>query len=106
MSGKEAVMALFRGSRDPLMPFPKRLPGRDRDLLAAATYQIVPGSHGAPMARLDLSFRRDLPALSNPDLALALLLDRSGSMARTYADGHVFNAANAILGEVAASGGF
>jgi len=93
-------VTIFGGGKNPYMLFPKRLPGRPRDALAAATYQIVPGARGVPMAQLDLRFLQNLPAVSNPDMALALLVDRSGSMSHTYADGHVFNAANAILQRV------
>ena len=104
------------------MAFPRRLPNWDRNLLSQATYQIMPGSHGGPMVQLNLVFpRTSTPSASsysyggsssfgssssvtNPDMTLALLLDRSGSMTETYRDGHVFNAASAILSEVGSSG--
>jgi len=104
------------------MAFPRRLPNWDRALLSQATYQIMPGSHGGPMVQLNLVFpRTSTPSASsysyggsssfgssssvtNPDMTLALLLDRSGSMTETYRDGHVFNAASAILSEVGSSG--
>lgn len=93
------------GRGSPYMMFPKRLPDPMRDALSAGTYQITPGSQGAPMARLDLRFLPTLPVVTNPAMALALLLDRSGSMTHVYRDGHVFNAASAVLDAVSGPGG-
>ncbi len=90
-------MNLFGGGKNPYMLFPKRLPNWPRDLLSAASYQIAPAERGAPLARLDLRFQQYLPPVANPDMALALLIDRSGSMTETYRDSHVYDAANAIL---------
>ena len=95
----------FGGGSGPFMGSPKNLDTSRTNLLTKATYQIVPGPHGAHMAQLDLQFlRTSLSGAANPDMTLALVLDRSGSMTETYSDGHVYNAASAILAHVAQVG--
>jgi hypothetical protein len=98
-------MRLFRLSNNgPYMASDRRLANPRPDLLTAARYQIVPGPRGLPMAQIDLTFRRDLPAISNPDMTLAVLLDRSGSMGEAFRAGHAYNVAAAIINHVAAAG--
>ena len=52
------------------------------------------------MAQVGLRFRRDFAAAANPDMTLAVLLDRSGSMSEAFREGHVYNVAAAILNHV------
>lgn len=73
-------------------------------LLRGARYQIVPSGRGLPMAQIDLTFRRELGAVANPDMTLAVLLDRSGSMQEAFREGHVQNVAAAIYNHVAQAG--
>ena len=98
-------MRLFglRGN-GPYMAFDRRLPSNRSDLLRSSRYQIVPSPRGLPMAQLSVSFRRDLPAIINPDMNLTVLLDRSGSMQEAFAEGHVYNVAMAIYNYVAWAG--
>src|SRR5947209_5141603 len=91
------------GGSGPYMGSPKNLNNPRPDLLDRVTYQIVAGPHGLPMAQLGLRFTRTYSAVVNPELTLAVVLDRSGSMTETYRDGHVYNAAAAILGHVQAA---
>lgn len=73
--------------------------------MARARYQIVPSPRGIPAVQLDLSFRRDSTlSMVNPDMTLAVLLDRSGSMQQTFNEGHVTNVATVIYNHVAAAG--
>lgn len=74
------------------------------DVLSGVRYQIIPSARGLPMAQLDLRFRRDLPAVANPDMTLAVLLDRSGSMQEAFREGHVLNVTSAILNHVTQAG--
>jgi uncharacterized protein YbjQ (UPF0145 family) len=80
------------------------LPNTRPDLLSVARYQIVPGAQGLARAQIELRFRRDLPVVANPDMTLAVLLDRSGSMREAFRDGHVYNVTSAILQAVSAAG--
>jgi uncharacterized protein YbjQ (UPF0145 family) len=56
------------------------------------------------MAQVSLSFRRNIPAIINPDMTLAVLIDRSGSMTDTFNEGHVNNVALAIWNHVSWAG--
>jgi len=94
---------LFTGG-SPYMANDRKLTNPRPDLLIGLRYQIVPGSRGLPMAQIDLTFRRNLPSISNPDMTLAVLLDRSGSMSDAFSEGHVYNVAAAIYNHVAAAG--
>lgn len=98
-------MRLFgRLSSGPFMASDRRLPNPRPDVLTQTRYQIVPSARGLPMAQVGLTFRRDLPVLSNPDMTLAVLLDRSGSMSEAFRGGHVLNVVNAIFNHVAPAG--
>jgi uncharacterized protein YbjQ (UPF0145 family) len=88
------------------MAYPRKLHGWPSNLLISASYQIVLGPHGTPIAQVDLRFRRDLPTVMNQDLALVLLIDNSGSMASTFSEGHVLAAASTILQQLGPGGGF
>lgn len=95
------IVSAWRGLRSPYTHFAHRIPDRPRNVLEQARYQIVPGGHGVPVAQLELDVWRTVPGCTNPDMTLALVIDRSGSMTETFADGHVTNAASAIFGHVA-----
>jgi len=98
-------MRLFgQGSDNPYMASDRGLANPRPDVLSGVRYQIIPSARGLPMAQLDLRFRRDLPAVANPDMTLAVLLDRSGSMSEAFREGHVLNVAAAILNHVAQAG--
>ena len=98
-------MRLFgQSSGNPYMSSDRGLANPRPDLLAGVRYQIIPGTRGLPMAQLDLRFRREMPAVANPDMTLAVLLDRSGSMRDAFREGHVLNVAAAILGHVTQAG--
>ena len=98
-------MRLFgQSSGNPYMSSDRGLANPRPDLLVGVRYQIIPGARGLPMAQLDLRFRRELPAVANPDMTLAVLLDRSGSMRDAFREGHVLNVAAAILGHVTQAG--
>lgn len=98
-------MRLFgQSSGDPYMASDRGLSNPRPDVLSGVRYQIVPSVRGLPMAQIDLRFRRDLPAVANPDMTLAVLLDRSGSMADAFREGHVLNVAAAILNHVSYAG--
>ena len=93
------------GNSGPYTGSPRNLNISQNNALTKATYQIVPGLHGGHMAQLELTFGRvGYSVVTNPDMTLAVVLDRSGSMTETYRDGHVYNAAAAILNHVAPSG--
>ena len=64
------------GGNGPYMASDRRLPNPRPDLLTSTRFQIVPGTRGVPMAQIDLIFRRNLPVCANPDMTLAVLLDR------------------------------
>lgn len=94
-------MRLFGlGGNGPYMGFDRRLPNNRSDLLASSRYQIAPSPRGIPMAQISLRFRRDIPALLNPDMTLTVLIDRSGSMTETFREGHVDNVAMAIWNHI------
>jgi uncharacterized protein YbjQ (UPF0145 family) len=107
----------------PYMAWAKRIP-LSRDAMRPfrnATYQVVASPHGLPMMQLDLDFQRLdrqgrpvtplkqmfsslnptyndwASATANPDMSVALLMDRSGSMAGSFRDGHVYNICVNIL---------
>lgn len=112
----------------PYMAWAKRLNvGYQSNVLRSATYQVVPSEHGLPMIQLDLDFQRwdhngravlplrqlafgttvfrDWhPATANPDMSVALLMDRSGSMSDVFNDGHVYNLCANVLNYLAAAG--
>jgi uncharacterized protein YbjQ (UPF0145 family) len=88
----------------PLMNSDRGLSNPKPEMLSGARYQIVPGPRGLPMAQIALNFRRDIPAVANPDMTLAVLLDRSGSMSEAFREGHVTNVATAIFNHAAAAG--
>ena len=95
-------MRLFgQSSSDPYMASEKGLSNPNPQLLRGARYQIVPSGRGLPMAQVDLTFRRELGAVANPDMSLVVLLDRSGSMQEAFREGHVQNVAAAIYNHVA-----
>jgi len=89
---------------DPYMSSDRGLANPRPDILSAVRYQIVPGARGLPVAQVGLRFRRDFAAAANPDMTLAVLLDRSGSMSEAFQEGHVYNVAAAILGHVQQAG--
>ncbi len=97
-------MRFFGQGNGPYMSRDRGLPNPSPGLLSAARYQIVPSARGLPMAQVDLQFRRDIPVVANPDMTLAVLLDRSGSMSEAFREGHVLNVASAIFNHVAAAG--
>ena len=98
-------MRLFgQSSADPYMASDKGLSNPNSQVLSGVRYQIVPSGRGLPMAQVDLRFRRDIGAVANPDMTLAVLLDRSGSMQEAFREGHVYNVAAAILNHVALAG--
>ena len=98
-------MRLFgQSSADPYMASDKGLANPNPQLLQGARYRIVPSGRGLPMAQVDLRFRRELGAVANPDMTLAVLLDRSGSMQEAFREGHVLNVAAAIFNHVAQAG--
>ncbi|HEY8287131.1 MAG TPA: VWA domain-containing protein, partial [Chloroflexota bacterium] len=77
------------------------------DLFRHLTYQHMASNRGLPTIGLRLTPNRSggpVGGATNPDMTLAVLLDRSGSMAEAYRDGHVYNAASTILNYVAAAG--
>jgi len=90
-------MRLFGIGNGPYMSFSRGLSNPRPDLIAGIHYQIVPSVRGLPAAQINLRFRRDISgSLTNPDMTLAVLLDRSGSMQETFNEGHVHNVALAI----------
>lgn len=98
-------MRLFGGGSGPYMSMSRGLANPRPDLLASARYQIVPSLNGLPSAQVSLTFRRDISAgITNPDMTLAVLLDRSGSMQQAFAEGHVYNVAMAIHNHVVVAG--
>jgi len=98
-------MRLFgQSSSDPYMASERGLSNPSSQILSGVRYQIVPSGRGLPMAQLDLRFRRELGAVANPDMTLAVLLDRSGSMQEAFREGHVLNVAAAIYNHVALAG--
>ena len=98
-------MRLFgQSSANPYMSSDRGLSNPRPDVLSGIRYQIIPSARGLPMAQLDLRFRRDLPAVANPDMTLVVLLDRSGSMAEAFREGHVLDVTSAILNHVAQAG--
>ena len=91
-------MGLFdQLSANPYMSSSRGLANPRTDLLASVRYQIVPSLRALPMAQIELDFRRDIPTVSNPDMTLTVLLDRSGSMSEAFREGHVFDVASAIF---------
>ena len=98
-------MRLFGlGSADPYMASDRGVSNPRPDLLSGVRYQITPSPRGLPMAQVGLTFRRDVPAVANPDMTLVVLLDRSGSMREAFQEGHVLNVASAIFSHVAQAG--
>ena len=79
------------------------------DLFKGITYQHMTSNRGLPMIGLNLMPARAASSsgysgVSNHEMTLALLVDRSGSMREAYQDGHVMNAASTILDYVTAAG--
>ena len=104
-AGRDNVMRLFgQSSSDPYMSSARKLSNPYFMALSEVRYQIVPSGRGLPMAQVALTFRRDLGAVANPDMTLAVLLDRSGSMQEAFREGHVLNVASAILSHAAQAG--
>ena len=98
-------MRLFgQSSGNPYMSSDRGLSNPHPDVMSGVRYQIIPSTRGLPMAQLDLRFRRDLAAVANPDMTLVVLLDRSGSMAEAFREGHVLNVTSTILNHVAQAG--
>ncbi|BDI33761.1 hypothetical protein CCAX7_58120 [Capsulimonas corticalis] len=88
----------------PYQTFSHGLSNPRSDLLSGVRYQIVPSMRGVPAAQLRLQFRRDASSITNPEMTLAVLLDRSGSMSEAFAEGHVYDVAQAILTHVLMAG--
>src|SRR6185312_478551 len=87
----------------------KALPNPRSDIFRTITYRQMASNHGLPMVGLNLTGARSTSGTgtamaSNPNMTLAVLLDRSGSMDEAYSSGHVLNAASTILSYVAAAG--
>jgi uncharacterized protein YbjQ (UPF0145 family) len=96
------IISALRGRGSPYTHFAHSIPNRPRDVLQMARYQIVPGSHGVPVAQVELGVARTMPGVPNPDMSLALVIDRSGSMTETFNSGHVLNAASAVFNNLGA----
>jgi uncharacterized protein YbjQ (UPF0145 family) len=94
------MISAWRGRGSPYTHFAHNIPDRPRSVLQHARYQILPGGHAGPVAQVELGVSRSVPGCPNPDMALALVIDRSGSMTMTFRDGHVLNAATAVFNEV------
>ena len=95
-------MRLFGMGNGPYMSMSRGLPNPEPALVDRVRYQILPSLNGLPSAQVSLQFRRNSTIVtSNPDMTLAVLLDRSGSMQLAFQEGHVFNVAQAILNHVA-----
>jgi uncharacterized protein YbjQ (UPF0145 family) len=92
-----SIISALRGRGSPYTSFSHSIPNRPRNILQQARYQIVPGSHGVPVAQVELDVARTVPGTPNPDMAFAMVIDRSGSMTGTFNDGHVSNAATAVF---------
>ena len=116
----------------PYMAWAKRIPMSKQEsyYFRNATYQVVASQNGLPMVQLDLDYQRldgtgrpttplrqmyAMNALSpvyrdwakstaNPDMSVAVLMDRSGSMASSFNDGHVYNVCANILFYLQAAG--
>jgi uncharacterized protein YbjQ (UPF0145 family) len=89
---------------DPYLSRPRGLANPRPDLFRSVHYQIVPSPRAMPMAQVSLDFRQDVRPCANPDMTLTVLVDRSGSMAEAFAEGHVYNVTSAILNYVAPAG--
>jgi uncharacterized protein YbjQ (UPF0145 family) len=98
-------MGFLRRAGGPLLGSARNLPHARGDVFRRATYENATSPSGLPMIQLNLTFQRNFAGVTNPDMSLAVLLDRSGSMSETYRDGHLYNAASTILNYVAAAGG-
>jgi uncharacterized protein YbjQ (UPF0145 family) len=106
------ISDLFRTG--PFMLWPAKLANAPWNVFKQATYQIVPSPHGVPMVQLELDFLRPNnknqwgvgigrafeSCVRNPEMSLAILLDNSGSMSMTYAEGHAYNCCWSILNHV------
>ena len=98
-------MRLFGMGNGPYMSLSRGLPNPEPGLVDRVRYQIVPSLNGLPSAQISLQFRRDTTVVtSNPDMTLAVLLDRSGSMQEAFREGHVYNVASTILNHVVRAG--
>lgn len=96
-------MPLF--GNGPYMSMSRGLSNPRPDIIQNVRYQIVPSLNGIPSAQISLTFSRFTNVVtSNPDMSLAVLLDRSGSMSAAFEEGHVYNVARAILDHVAVAG--
>lgn len=97
-------MGLIDWLNSPYSAYAHKLRGSSGAHMRRATYKIVPGPHGMPMVQLDLHFKRFAPVVANPDMSLCVIMDRSGSMRETFAEGHVYNACSQILQYVSRAG--
>jgi len=98
-------MRLFGMGNGPYMSLSRGLPNPEPAIVDHVRYQIVPSLNGLPSAQVTLQFRRNANVVtSNPDMTLAVLLDRSGSMREAFAEGHVYNVASTILNHVLPAG--
>ncbi len=98
-------MRLFGLGNGPYMSLRRGLANPRPDILTRVQYQIVPSIRGVPSAQISLQFQRNISgSITNPDLSLAVLLDRSGSMQAAFNQGHVYNVAATILNHVAPAG--
>ncbi len=87
----------------------KSLSNPRSDIFRSIAYRQMSSNHGLPMVGLNLTGARSQGGTGavmtvNPNMTLAVLLDRSGSMDEAYSSGHVLNAASAILNYVSATG--
>ncbi len=96
-------MPLF-GQNNPYMTRPHGLGNPNANYTRNASYQIVPGPSGLPMAQVEVQFRRDLPPVTNPEMSLTLIIDRSGSMNETFQEGHVDNLVTTLYNYITANG--
>ena len=97
-------MGLFRRLGSGLSGTTHTLHSPRPDLIGKIGYRIASSPHGLPMVELDLEAATIGGAVANPEMTLAVLIDRSGSMTETFAEGHVYDVASAILNAVSTTG--
>ena len=97
-------MGLFRRLGSGLPGTTHALHSPRPDLIGKIGYRIASSPHGLPMVELDLEAATTGGAVANPEMTLAVLIDRSGSMTETFAEGHVYDVASAILNAVSVAG--
>lgn len=62
-------------------------------LLPRVSYRVLQGDRGIPQVQLDLTFSRKVPAVLNPSVAFALIIDSERLMAGPADTKHIFDAA-------------